>query len=176
MFYSLLWSLTLLVHPVRYAWSRAQLGVGWPCAPTFAVGRGTQRCFCDGERVYVWSIFWFSLLYFVTQQALQRVQKTTSTRSTAPGRWCIRNLRLSALLSLSLWLQPYRKTSHTWTGLFDTIVLWWIWQDPENLFPDFPFWDAGPFQRNGLGNVQLPQRPPEPKNHWLQVVFHHSRG
>lgn len=38
------------------------------------------------------------------------------------------------------------------------------------------FLDVGPPPRHGLANVQLPQRAPEPDNHWLQVVFHHSRG
>ena len=47
---------------------------------------------------------------------------------------------------------------------------------PRKPFSRLSFLDAGPFQRNGLGNVQLPQRPAEPMNHWLQVVFHHSRG
>ena len=38
------------------------------------------------------------------------------------------------------------------------------------------FLDVGPPPRHGLANVQLPQRAPEPDNHWLQVVFHQSRG
>lgn len=47
---------------------------------------------------------------------------------------------------------------------------------PRKPYARLAFLDSGPFQRNGLHNVQLPERPPEPKNHWLQVVFHHSRG
>ena len=43
-------------------------------------------------------------------------------------------------------------------------------------FSRLAFIDAGPVARNGLAHVQLPERPPEPRNHWLQVVFHHSRG
>ena len=43
-------------------------------------------------------------------------------------------------------------------------------------FTKLGFIDAGPIARNGLANVQVPERPPEPRNHWLQVVFHHSRG
>lgn len=47
---------------------------------------------------------------------------------------------------------------------------------PRKPYARLAFLDSGPFQRNGLNNVQLPERPPEPKNHWLQVVFHHSWG
>lgn len=43
-------------------------------------------------------------------------------------------------------------------------------------FSRLGFVDAGPAPRQGLANVQLGERPPEPMNHWLKVVFHHSRG
>ena len=43
-------------------------------------------------------------------------------------------------------------------------------------FDRLAFVDAGPMIGQGLAQVQLPARPPAPMNHWLQVVFHHSRG
>ena len=43
-------------------------------------------------------------------------------------------------------------------------------------FSRLAFFDAGPMIGNGLAEVQVPERPPEPMNHWLRVVFHHSRG
>ena len=44
-------------------------------------------------------------------------------------------------------------------------------------FPRLAFVDAGPGSRNHLAGVQIPVQPAEPRNHWLQVVFHHyNRG
>ena len=47
---------------------------------------------------------------------------------------------------------------------------------PRKPFDRLAFVDAGPMIGQGLAQVQLPARPPAPMNHWLQVVFHHSRG
>ena len=47
---------------------------------------------------------------------------------------------------------------------------------PRKPFDRLAFVDAGPMIGQGLAQVQLPARPPAPMNHWLQVVFHHSRA
>ena len=47
---------------------------------------------------------------------------------------------------------------------------------PRKPFDRLAFVDAGPMIGQGLAQVQLPARPPAAMNHWLQVVFHHSRG
>ncbi len=47
---------------------------------------------------------------------------------------------------------------------------------PRKPFARLHFLEGGPMAHARVPNVQLGERPPEPMNHWLQVVFHHSRG
>ena len=47
---------------------------------------------------------------------------------------------------------------------------------PRKPYSRIGFLEAGPMVQPPMGNIQLGAEPPEPRNHWLQVVFHHSRG
>ena len=46
---------------------------------------------------------------------------------------------------------------------------------PRKPYSRIGFLEAGPMVQPPMGNIQLGAEPPEPRNHWLQVVFHHSR-